>query len=64
MQRVHPDRVPARLDDRRPSGGLEHAELRLQLRCMAAEGVEGLANTLWIETVPSRRKVLESRQAR
>jgi hypothetical protein len=64
MQRVHPDRVAARLDDCRPSGGLEHAELRLKLRRMAAEGVEGLANALGIETVPGCGKVLESRQAR
>src|SRR4029077_1474609 len=64
MQRVHPDRMSAGLDDRRPSCRLEHTELRLQLRGVTAEGIEGLANALGIEAVPSRGKVLESRQTR
>src|SRR5204863_9098096 len=64
MQRIHPDRVPAGLDDRWPSGSLKHPQLRLQLGCVAAEGVEGLANALRIEAVSRRRKVLESWQAR
>ena len=59
MERVHPDRVPGRLDGRRPAGRLEHAELRLQLGGMPAEGVEGLANVLRVEAVPARGDVLD-----
>src|SRR6266404_3107485 len=64
MQRVHPDGVPAGLDNRGTARSLEHPELRLQLRRVASKGVEGLANALRIEAVPGRGKVLESRQTR
>ena len=55
VQRVHADRVARRLDGRGAPCRLEHAELRLELRGMAAEGVEGLARALGIEAVPGAR---------
>ena len=54
---------PVGSTDARPAGGLEHAELRLQLGGVAAEGVEGVANALRVEAVPASGDVLEARQA-
>jgi len=63
MQRVHPDGVSAGLDDGRTSCSLEHSELRLQLRRVAPEGVEGLANALGlVGAVAGLRQVLEPRE--
>jgi hypothetical protein len=62
MERVHPDGMTGRLDRGASAGGLEHAELRLQLRGVTAERVEGLAHALGIEAVAALRDVLEPRQ--
>src|SRR5207247_10754733 len=44
MQGIHPNGVTGRLDLRGSPGCLEHPQLRLQLRSVAAEGVECLAH--------------------
>jgi hypothetical protein len=61
MERIHPNRMPGGLDRRRAPGGLEHAELRLQLSRMPAEGIEGIANPVRIETVSLAGDVVEAR---
>jgi hypothetical protein len=48
VEGVHPDGVPGRLDVGRLPRGLEHAELCLQLRRVAAEGIERLADALLV----------------
>ena len=62
MQRVHADGVSRRLD----AGGLrrrvEHAQLRLQLSRVAAEGIEGLADRLLVESVARALKLLDGRK--
>ena len=62
VQRVHPHGVSRRLDLRRSPGRLEHAQLRLQLRRVAAERVEGLAHGLDVVAVAGASQVLERRQ--
>src|SRR5213075_1850677 len=47
VQRVHADGMTGRLDGlAAPAGRLQHAELRLQLRGMAPERLEGFANAV------------------
>src|SRR6476646_5404112 len=53
MECVHAHGVPARFDRRRTAGSLEHPQLSLKLGGMAPEGVEGLAHTLRVESVPA-----------
>src|SRR5207253_5093853 len=55
-------RVARRLDRCAPAGGLEDAELRLELGRMTAERLERLAHALGVETVARARDVLEARQ--
>ena len=57
MECVHPDGVPGGLDGRRSPCRLEHAELRLQLRRMAAERIEGFADPFRVEGLPRRMVV-------
>jgi hypothetical protein len=63
VHRVHPHGVAGRLDTALP-GGLEDAELHLQLRGVAAESLEGLAHLLAVEAVGGARQVLDPRQRR
>ena len=63
MQRIHPDGVPRRLDVLRASPrGLEDAELRLELRRVAAERLEGLLHLLGVVAVAGARQVLDPRE--
>src|SRR3954470_24957876 len=55
VQRVHPDGVPRRLDRRASAGGLEDAQLRLQLCGVTAKRIEGLAHALRVEPIPGLR---------
>ena len=68
VQRVHADGVARRLDRgggaRSGAGDLEHAQLRLQLGCVAAEGVERLPYSLRVEPFPGLRDVLDAGQRR
>jgi hypothetical protein len=64
VERVHADGVPRRLDVRRPVSGLEHAELGLQLRGMAAERVERLAHALFVVAVAGALELLYGRERR
>jgi len=63
VHRIHPHGVPRRLDAAL-AGGLEHAELNLELGGVAAEGLERLAHLLAVETVGRARQVLDPRQRR
>ena len=62
VQRVHPDGVPGRLDVGGLARRLEHAELRLQLGGVAAEGVERLADALLVVAVAGALKLLHRRK--
>ena len=62
VQRVHAHGVPGRLDAPGGAGGLEDAQLRLQLQDMAAELVEGLGNAVALEPLTGEREVFEPRQ--
>ena len=63
MQGVHPDRVTRGLDRLAAAAcGLKHAQLRLQLRRVPAERVEGLAYLVRVVAVTASRQVLEARQ--
>jgi hypothetical protein len=63
VQGVHADCVAGRLDRlSAATGGLEDAQLRLQLRSVTPERVERLAHTLGIETIARARDVLEARK--
>jgi hypothetical protein len=64
VKRIHPDRVTRRLDGgcAASSGSLEDAELRLQLRGVATEGVERFADAVGVVATAGRlRDVLEPR---
>jgi hypothetical protein len=63
VQRVHPDRVARRLDVLRTAAarGLQHLQLRLELRRVSAEGIEGLLDALGIEAVADLRNILVPR---
>ena len=56
MQRVHAHGVAARLGGAAAAGCLQHAQLRLQLRDVAAEGLERLAHAVRVETVAAARQ--------
>ena len=63
VERVHPHRVPGRLDRLSTAArSLEHAQLRLELRRMAAERFECLANGPGVEAVAFARNVFEPRE--
>ena len=63
MQRVHPHRVTRGIDAGRLPGRLQHAELRLQLQRVAAEGVERLADAVGLErALLGLRQVLQARK--
>ena len=66
VQRVHADGMAGRLDRRAGAGtgGLEHAQLGLQLGRMAAERIEGVADSCRVEAVPDLGNVLIARQRR
>ena len=59
VQRVHADGVAARLDRTGAPGGLQHAELSLELGCVAAEGVERLAHLVGVVAFARAREVLD-----
>ena len=59
VQRVHADGVAARLDLAGTAGGLKHAELSLELGCMAAERIEGLAHLVGVVPFARAREVLD-----
>jgi hypothetical protein len=63
VERVHAHGVTRRLDRRASTraGRLEDAQLRLHLRGVATERVEGLAHALGIEAVADLRDVLVAR---
>ena len=48
--------------DAAAAGGLEHAELRLELGDVAAEGVEGLADAVAVEAVARAGQIVDRRQ--
>jgi hypothetical protein len=65
VQRVHPNGVTGWLDLPAASGSLEDAQLNLELRRMAAEGLEGLTHALGV--VPPAgpgREIFDARQRR
>jgi hypothetical protein len=63
MQRVHPDRVARRLDGlAAPTRRLQHAQLRLQLRRVAAERLERLADRVGVVPLALLGQVLEPRE--
>ena len=62
VQRVHADGMPGRLDVGGLVRGLEHAELRLQLGGVAAEGVERLAHALLVVALTGALELLHGRQ--
>jgi hypothetical protein len=62
VQRVHADGMPGGLDVGGLVCGLEHAELRLQLRRVAAEGVERLAHALLVVALAGALELLHGRQ--
>jgi hypothetical protein len=64
VQRVHPDGVAGRLDVGRLPGRLEDAELRLELRRVPAEGVEGVADAPLVEPLAGALEALQRRQGR
>jgi len=65
VQRVHPNGMTGRLHRRRAAGGLKHAELRLELRGVPAEGVERLAHTVGVVAAAGRlRQIFETGQCR
>jgi hypothetical protein len=53
--------MTGRLDARAPAGGLNDPKLRLKLRGVTAECLEGFANSFRVESVPARGDVLELR---
>ena len=63
MQGVHADGMAGRLHAAL-AGGLEHAKLDLELRRVASEGLERLADLLAVETVGGAGQVLDPRQRR
>src|SRR5918993_2257451 len=60
VEGVHPDRMPGGLDVRRLPRGLQHAQLRLQLRRVAPERVERLTDALLVVSVARALKLLET----
>src|SRR5207244_9960156 len=63
MERVHPHGVARRLDLLGAApGGLEHSKLCLQLRGMAAERLERLANAVLVVALAGALEVLDPRQ--
>src|SRR4029079_11412610 len=64
VERVHADGMTRGLHRGAATRRLEHAQLRLQLRDVTAERVEGVAGALGIEPVAGARDVLELWQAR
>jgi hypothetical protein len=62
MERVHADGVPRRVDAGRPPRRLEHPKLRLELRRVPPERVEGLTHPLAVVPVSRGRQVLEARK--
>jgi len=61
VQRIHADRMPGRLDAPAAAGGLNDPKLRLKLRRVTTEGVEGFANSFRVEPLPASGDVLERR---
>jgi hypothetical protein len=59
MERIHPQRVPGRLDVGCPPCRLEHTQLRLELDDVATERVERLADALLVEALLDDRQVLD-----
>jgi hypothetical protein len=60
VEGIHPDGVAGRLDVlRAPAGGLEDAQLRLELSRMAAERLERLLHLLGVVAVAGARKILD-----
>ena len=59
VQRVHADGVAARLDLAGAAGGLQHAELGLELGRVTAERVEGLAHLVGVVALARAREVLD-----
>ena len=64
VERVHADGVAGRLDVGGLARGLEHAQLRLQLGGVAAEGVERLADALLLVAVAGALKLIHDSEAR
>jgi len=61
VERIHADRVTGRLDACAAAGGLNDPKLRLKLRSVTTEGLEGFANSFRVESVPGLGDVLERR---
>jgi hypothetical protein len=53
--------MTGRLDARAAAGGLNDPKLRLKLRSVTTESLEGFANAFRVESVPGLGDVLERR---
>jgi hypothetical protein len=64
VERVHAHCVPARLHLHRGAGGLEHAQLSLQLDDVTAKSFEGLAHASLVVALVDDRQILRARKRR
>jgi hypothetical protein len=62
VQRVHAHRVPARLHLHRGAGGLEHAQLSLQLDDVTAKSFEGVAHAGLVVALVDDRQIFRARK--
>jgi hypothetical protein len=64
VERIHANGVAGRIDLRRATGGLEDAELGLELDGVPAEGLERVAHSLLVETTDDDDELFDARQRR